>query len=196
MIHRVNLHIHDMLQKGQISKGTCSYLTTDIDGTQQFYLLPKIHKNPKNPLGRSIVLGSGGPTERISQFVDYFIRHLLPFYQSFNMDSTHLISTLNVLTIQPRILLCNLDITSLYTNIPHNEVIHAIKEMLAIHRPPNDLPCNSYTIEFLEVVLTNYHFEFNGLFYRQVAGTAMGRKLEPSYPNLFMTKFEEKYVYT
>ena len=30
----------------------------------------------------------------------------------------------------------------------------------------------------------------------QVSGTAMGTKLAPSYANLFMTKFEENYVYT
>ena len=29
-----------------------------------------------------------------------------------------------------------------------------------------------------------------------MSGTAMGTKLTPSYANLFMTKFEEKYVYT
>ena len=66
VIHRVNLHAQDMLQKGQISENTCSYLTIDIDRTQQFYMLPKIHKSPKNPPGRHIVSGSGGPTEKIS----------------------------------------------------------------------------------------------------------------------------------
>ena len=55
-----------MLQRGQITQKTSSYLTTDIDKTQQFYLLPKIHKDMNNPPGRPIVSGSGGPTEKIS----------------------------------------------------------------------------------------------------------------------------------
>ena len=63
--------------------------------------------------------------------------------------------------MQPEMLLCTLDITSLYTNIPHNEGIQSIKEILAIYRTPN-----------------NYH---------QVSGTAMGTKLAPSYASLFMT---------
>ena len=71
------------------------------------------------------------------------------------------------------------DITRLYASIPHNEGIQAIKEILAIHRPPNDLPHNSYITELLEVVLTNNHFEYNGTFYHQVSGTAMGTKLAP-----------------
>ena len=56
--------------------------------------------------------------------------------------------------------LCTLDITSLYTNVPHNKGIQAIKEILAIQRRPHGLPHNSYIIELLEVVLTNNHFEF------------------------------------
>ena len=93
-------------------------------------------------------------------------------------------------------LLCNLDITSLYTNIPHNAGIQSIEEILVIYITPNNLPHNSYIIELLEVVLTNNHFNFNGKHYHQVSGTAMGTKLAPLYANLFMTKFEEKYVYT
>ena len=64
VIHRVNLFVNNMLQRGQITQKTCSYLTTDIDRTQQFYLLPKIHKDMNNPPGRPIVSGRGGLTEK------------------------------------------------------------------------------------------------------------------------------------
>ena len=89
-----------------------------------------------------------------------------------------------------------LDITSLYTNIPHNEDTQAIKEFLAIHRDINVLPHNSYIIELLEVVLTNNYFDFNGKYYHQKSGTAMGTKLAPLYANLFMTKFKQIRVCT
>ena len=118
------------------------------------------------------------------------------YSQSYIRDSSHLINILNNLTMQCRMLLCTLDITSLYTNIPHNEGIQSIKETLAIHRTPNNLPHNSYIIELLEVALTNNHFEFSGKHYNQVSGTAMGSKLAPYNANFFVTKFEEKYVYT
>ena len=88
-------------------------------------------------------------------------------------------------------LLCTLDVTNLYINIPHNEGIQAIMEMPAIHRPPHDVPHCSYIVELLEVVLTNNYFEFNGTHYHQVPVTAMGTKFTPSYANLFITKFEE-----
>ena len=196
VIHTINLHAHNMLQRGQISQNICNYLTTDIDRTHQFYLLPKIHKDPLNPPGRPIVSGSWWPTEKISQLVDHFIGLLVSLSKSYIRDSTHLINILNEFIVQPGMLLYILDNTSLYTNIPHNEGIQSIKEMLAIHKPPNSLLQNSYSFELLEVVLTNNHFELNGKHYHQVSGTVMDTKLAPSYANLFMTKFWEKYVYT
>ena len=99
-----------MSQRGQIYQNTCNYLTTDTDRTQQFYLLPKVHKDPLNPPERPIVSGSGGPTEKNSQFVDHLIGELVPLSQSYIRDSTHLINILNEFTVQPGMLLCTMDI--------------------------------------------------------------------------------------
>ena len=192
--HRDNLHAHDILQTDQLSQSTCGYLTTDIDGTQQFYMLPKIHKDPPNPLGRPIVSGSEGPY-KISQFVDHFTGHLVPLSQSFIRDSTLLINILNEPSVQSGTLLCTLDVTGLYTNLPHNECIQDIKEMLAIHRPLHCLPHSSYIVELLEVVLNNNYFEFNGTHYHQMSGTAVGTNWHLhmpvySWPNL------RKCIYT
>ena len=149
-----------------------------------------------NPPGRPIVSGSGGPTGKIPQFVDHFIGPLVPLSRSYIRDSTHMINILQDHKPIPNMLLCTLDITSLYTNIPHYEGVQAIKELLAIHRDINALPHNSYIIELLQVVLTNNYFDFNGKHYHQKSGTAMGTKLALSYANLFMSKFEQDHVYT
>ena len=106
VIHRINLQVNNMLQRGQISQNTCNYLTADIDRTQQFYLLPKIHKDLHNPPGRPIVSGSGGPTEKISQFVDHFIGPLVPLSDSYIRDSTHFINILKKFNMPPGMLLC------------------------------------------------------------------------------------------
>ena len=107
-----------------------------------------------------------------------------------------MINIFNKFNMLPDMLLCTLDITSLYTNIPHNEGIQSIKEFLAIYRHTDALPHYSYIVEFLEVVLTNNYFDFNGNHYHQISSTAMGTKLAHSYANLFMTKFEQNHVYT
>ena len=74
---RINLHIYDMLQRGQIMEKTCYYLVNNIDRTHQFYMLPKIHKGLPKPPGRPIASGSESPT-KIFQFVDHFINTLVP----------------------------------------------------------------------------------------------------------------------
>ena len=186
-----------MLQRGEISHNTCNYLTTDNDRTQQFYLLPKIHKGCIKSTRKAYSLRKWRTNrKKYPSWLTISLSKIVPLSKSYVRDSIHLINILKDFTIQPGILLCTLDVTSLYTNIPHLEGIQCTKEMLAIYKPPDTLPHNSYIIELLELVLTNNHFEFNGEFYHQLSGTAMGTKLAPSYANLFMTKFEDKYVYT
>ena len=126
--------------------------------------------------------------------MDHFIGPLVPLSDSYIRDLTHLINILNKFNMPPGMLLCTLDITSLYTNIPHNEGIQSIKEVLAIHRHTNTLLHNNYIVELHEVVLTNNYFDFYGKHYHQISGTAMGTKLAPSYANLIITKFEENHV--
>jgi len=46
----------------------------------------------------------------------------------------------------------------------------------------------------LELVLTKNNFEFNEEHYLQIAGTAMGTRVAPSYANIFMAQFEQKFV--
>ena len=50
-------------------------------------------------------------------------------------------------------------------------------------------------IKLLEFILTCNDFEFNGEFFLQVFGTAIGTKVAPSYANLVVAIFELLYVY-
>ena len=92
-------------------------------------------------------------------------------------------------------LLRTLDVTNLHTNIPINEGISAIKEMVAIHGQPHDLPHISYIVEVLTVVLTKNYFDFTGIHYHQVSSTAMSTKLAPSYVKILKTRFKRQHVY-
>ena len=48
---------------------------------------------------------------------------------------------------------------------------------------------------FLRLVLTLNNFVFNSQNYLQIKGCAMGTKCAPSYANIFMGMFEERYIY-
>ncbi|XP_041461178.1 uncharacterized protein LOC121412434 [Lytechinus variegatus] len=97
----------------------------------RFYLLPKIHK-PGNP-GRPILSGNGSPTEHISLFVDYHIKPLVSRAPSYIHDTPDFLRKLNDIKdqIPETAIIGTLEVSSLYTNIPHDEGIQASCEALA-----------------------------------------------------------------
>ena len=46
------------------------------------------------------------------------------------------------------------------------------------------------------MVLENYYFDFDGKYYHQLSGTAMGTKLAPSHAKILLSSFEDKCVYS
>ena len=80
--------------------------------------------------------------------------------------------------------------SSLYTNIPHNEGIDACRHFL------NTVDGNASSIstethcDLIRMILTMNNFSFNDKHYLQTHGTAMGTRMAPSYANLFLAKFE------
>ena len=71
------------------------------------------------------------------------------------------------------------DITSLHTNISHDLGLEAIS--CWIDKYPEDLLNTDYTKEFvirgLELILTLNYFVFDGKWYLQIKGCAMGTKV-------------------
>ena len=174
-----------------IDQETKDYLTPLHVRTARFYLLPKIHK-PGNP-GRLIVSSCGAPTEKISQFVDYHLCPLVENLPSFIKDTTSFITKLQSLNNIPEgTLLVTLDVSSLYTNIPHQEGIEACTEALNTRiiqqSPTEDLA------ELINQILTKNNFEFGDQHFLQVHGTAMGTRMAPSYANIFMGKLEQQLL--
>jgi len=82
-----------MFRSHYIDDKTCKYLIQNDTKPGRFYILPKIHK-PGNP-GRPIVSSNSHPTERISEFVDYYLQPLvskLPSYVKDTNDFLHKLS--------------------------------------------------------------------------------------------------------
>ena len=188
--------INEMLKRGEIHPQTAEYLINESPRTAVLYLLPKIHKNKILPPGRPIISVNECPTERISQFVDFFLQTHLHKLRSYVRDTSDLILKLSMLDIDTRgCILFTLDVVSLYTNIPHWEVIIAVILFLEKHRPHGVTPFNPSITDLLEPVLTLNNFEFNCSHYLQVGGTAMGTKVAPSLANIFMGQFEDTYIH-
>ncbi|CAH3169437.1 unnamed protein product, partial [Pocillopora meandrina] len=86
-----------------------------------FYTLTKIHK--PLPVGRPIISGCEGPTERISSFVDHLLQPIAQKQTSYLKDTTDFINFIEKTQVSNDTILVSMDVTSLYTNIPQEEGI-------------------------------------------------------------------------
>ena len=146
------------------------------------YLLPKIHKQ-NNP-GRPILNGIGSVTEKISAYVDTFLRKFTPRIPSYIKDTTHFLNILEHLEIQNTDLLVTIDVKSLYTNIPHTEGIAAITRM--IEETGLDTLHKMFICNLAHQVLTKNYFKFSGQMYIQKQGTAIGTRMATNYAIILM----------
>ena len=133
-------------------------------------------------------------------YIDHFLQPLVTHIPSYIKDSTHFLQTiLQIPTPLPRsTILATLDVKSLYTNIPHDEGIKSATDALYnaptnIHKQQPPPPKQTFTT-LLTYVLKHNYFEFNGQYYLQKHGTAMGTRTAPSYANLFMADLEQKLL--
>ena len=118
------------------------------------YLLPKIHKGKIPPPARPILSSNGSPTEKMSQFVDHFLKQCSTSHRSYIKDTSHFIQKLQAIgKLPPNSILATFDVTSLYTNIPNQDGIHAAKSALNNLRPqPGFRPSNNSLVQLMEFV--------------------------------------------
>ena len=82
-----------------------------------------------NPPGRPIELGIGILKEYVSAFVDREIQPQLANIPCYIKDTTDFLNTLSRFNNLPdNTILVTLDVTALYSNIPHNDGIGACKK--------------------------------------------------------------------
>ena len=145
------------------------------------------------PAGRPIVSGIGTLTENISGFIDSILQRLMLFIPSYIKDTTEFINKLaSIKTISSDVLLVTMDVTSLYTNIPHVDGVDACSKFLNDHCVTDistDVLCS-----LISFILTHNNFVFDDHDYLQTSGTAMGTKKAPCFANIFMASIEQTFI--
>ena len=86
-----------------------------------------------------------------------------------------------------------MDIKTLYTNIPNNEGIAAMKRKRDNYTKKT--VATKVITTFLALILTLNNFIFNSKFYLRIKGYAMGTICAPACANIFMPEFEGRYIY-
>lgn len=193
---RFNDEIKRVLKKALsdsiVDEKTYKYLLQSNPVRPVFYTLPKIHKRLNDPPGRPIVSGNQSLTEPLSKFVDHHIKDLVQSLPSFLKDTTDFLVKLSGIgEVNETDLLCSMDVTSLYTNIPHDAGLAALEYYLQT----NQVPHADFLLSLANEVLKKNYFMFQNRFFLQTQGTAMGSPMAPNYANLFMGKFEHDFIY-
>ena len=177
----------------EISEKTFLFLIKGGKRCSIFYMLPKIHKNKFPPSGRPIVSSINSPTEKISMLLDIILQPFVLKTRSHIRDMGDFLSKVQGLELSPNDWMFSMDVTSLYTNIPHDDGIECIKKVLS--QKTNSTPKNSSLIKLLEFVLKSNNFMFNQYNHLQINGMAMGTQVAPTCANLFVDSLEQKFIY-
>ena len=173
-------------EKGFLSKLEFDFLNRPGPRTPVLYTLPKIHKRLTNPPGRPILSGCGSILEPLGQYIDYFIKDMVPLQETYVRDSTYMVNLVEGMPFsETNQLLVTMDIQSLYTSIPQLDSIGAIKKVLDARPQPSPVP-TSFIIELLTIALTENYLKHTDAFYQQRSGTSMGAVFAPSLANIYV----------
>lgn len=158
-------------------------------------LVPKTHKDVWSypnylPPCRPIIDNHKTESFNIAIFIDFFLQPLVLSLPSFIRDSFHFKSKISSIHFSSSFSLLTLDVESLYTNIPIEGAIEAVRELFRRH-PDNSRPDN-VIIKLIRIILCNNDFVFDNNLYLQTQGVSMGQRFAPSIANIYMGLWEEK----
>ena len=102
------------------------------------------------------------------------------------------------ITLAPGECLSSYDVSALFTSVPIDPALKIIKDLLVKDPTLKDRTVIGIDdiILLLEFCLKNTYFSFQGQFFEQVEGAAMGSPVSPIVANLYMQYLEQKALIT
>jgi hypothetical protein len=163
----------------------------------QFYMMPKVHKEPMKP--RPVISCIGSTMESASKYLDYQLRRVVHLCPCYRRDSWELLRELKKLgPLPPDARLVTADAVSMYSNIHTDHGVASVKAWLKRHRRDESFPADlsgddviDRLCDLLELVMTNNVFELDDTTWLQIAGTAMGTSVACVYATIYYSQHEE-----
>ncbi|XP_071653548.1 uncharacterized protein [Temnothorax longispinosus] len=153
------------------------------------YGLPKIHKDG-SPL-RIIVSTLGSPLYNMANFLHNILVKSVPKPESYIKDGWSFVELIRDVRIEDDDVLISLDVTSLFTNIPKDLVLQAIKNRWNHVSNKTKLSLPQF-LSAVDLILSSTSFSFNGQIYEQIFGSPMGSPLSPILADMVMEDLETK----
>ena len=162
----------------------------------KFYGLPKIHK-PDTPL-RPIVSSCGSVTYGVAKELAKILKPLVGKSPHHINSTQDFVEQAKHFTLEAGECLSSYDVSALFTSVPIDPALNVIKDLLVKDNTLKERTVMEVEdiILLLEFCLKNTYFSFQGQFYEQVEGAAMGSPVSPIVANLYMEYLEQKALST
>ena len=178
--------------------GTSTYKSMYPTGCvpPKFYGLPKIHK-PDTPL-RPIVSSCGSVTYGVAKELVKILKPLVGQSPHHINSTQDFVEQAKHFKLESGECLSSYDVSALFTSVPIDPALNIIKDLLVKDNTLKERTVMDLEdiILLLEFCLKNTSFSFQGQFYEQVEGAAMGSPVSPIVANLYMEYLEQKALST
>jgi hypothetical protein len=182
--------LNHLVSSGFLTKRFRSALMSSGHDVPRLYGLPKTHK-PGYPL-RPILSMSGSPTHKTAAWLAELLKPVKDFFSKYSLNDSF--EFVNIIRNQDltNCTMTSFDVTSLFTSVPVKETIDIILTTIS----DNNIDMHGIDLNtlrsLLEVCTCDVQFLFDGKYYRQVDGVAMGSCLGPIFAEIFMGFLESK----
>ena len=150
------------------------------------------------PTPPSIVSSIGSVSYGVAKEVARIIKPLVGSTEHHVNNSKEFIEEIKKMKLEEGECITSYDVSALFTSIPIPSALDIINNKLQedtdLHNRTNMTAHN--IIELLDFCLNNTYFIFQGVFYKQTKGAAMGSPVSPIVANIFMEAFESRALAT
>ena len=182
--------------EGGINEETYKRMYPTGAGSPKFYGLPKTHK-PDTPL-RPTVSSTGTVSYNTAKELAKILKPLVGMSTYHLQNTKDFIQKLKDVRLQQDESIISYVVKALFTSVPIQPVLNIIQNKLE-----NDKDLKQRTsmtvghiTSLLEYCLKSTYFVFQGKYYEQLEGAAMGSPLSPIIANIYMEEFETKALST
>ena len=185
--------LSELVEKQSITAAIREKLSPNGPNPARLYGLPKVHKPLTDglPKYRPIISQIGSPTYKIAKY-------LLDFVKPFTTNEYTVKDTFEFVSMldgkDHRLVMGSLDVESLFTNIPLDETINIVTEKVFDKKVKVKGISKRDFKRLLEIATKGTVFFFNGKYYIQKDGVAMGSPLGPALANAFLAHHETVWL--
>ena len=183
--------LRNLKKQGVFDEGTYEQAYPIGSMPARLYGLSKMHKIKQSgeiPPFRPIVSSIGSCNYKLAKFLDKMLSPFICDHYSCK-DTFSFVNEIHSSVIEANSFLVSYDIQSLFTNIPLEETID-IAVTILFEKKPNLKISKGDLKKLFRFATSETQFLFNGVYYEQKDGVAMGLPLAPILANLFLGHHE------